>query len=160
MKKSFVFFGLLSCVPMLASNSDDSFVQILGFMAVAFIIIVAINIFFLMAQSAFAKSMKLTNREKETSIVWIWTQLIPLWNLVAIPITLLKLNEQYKTYVLENDSSNIKPFNVAIGWAWYISSILAIFIPSLGTGVILGVLIYFWIHISKVRKSIEANLKV
>lgn len=156
MKKIFVFGGLLSCLPMMASNSENLLFAGFGLIAVVLIVTVVLNILFLMAQSAFAKSMKLANKDKETSSVWIWTQLIPLWNLVAIPITLLKINEQYKTYVLENDSLQVESYSSTWGWVWYISSILSIFFPILGLVSLVG-LIGFWIHVSKVKKSIEAN---
>lgn len=156
MKKFFIFGGLLSSLPMMASNSENLLFAGFGLIAVVLIVTVVLNILFLMAQSAFAKSMKLANKDKETSSVWIWTQLIPLWNLVAIPITLLKINEQYKTYVLENDSLQVESYSSTWGWVWYISSILSIFFPILGLVSLVG-LIGFWIHVSKVRKSIEVN---
>lgn len=156
MKKSFILGGILSCLPLFAGNGEDTVFAAFGLVVVAFIVMFAITIFFLISQSSFAKSMRLKNRDKETSSIWIWTQLIPIWNFIAIPVTLIKLNEQFNTYILENDllnSSTIKSYNNTWGWVWYIGSVVSIFIPFAGLISFIGV-IGFWIHISNIRKSL------
>ena len=156
MKKSFILGGILSCLPLFAVNGEDTVFAAFGLVVVAFIVMFAITIFFLISQSSFAKSMRLKNRDKETSGIWIWTQLIPIWNFIAIPVTLIKLNEQFNTYILENNllnSSTIKSYNNTWGWVWYIGSVVSIFIPFAGLISFIGV-IGFWIHISNIRKSL------
>lgn len=69
---------------------------ILGIAAVFYVGMIVVTILFLLAQSKFVKSMNTSNEFNNTSAAWIWTQLIPIWNFVAIPVTLLKINKQYQ----------------------------------------------------------------
>jgi heme/copper-type cytochrome/quinol oxidase subunit 2 len=121
-----------------------------------FLIYVIVTIMFLLSQSKFAKSMKTSNEMKNTSGVWIWTQLIPLWSFIAIPVTLMKLNEQFRIYTEENNLENkveLKQYNNTWGWVWFGGSVLSILFQPLAIIAFIG-LIGFWIHISGVKKSL------
>lgn len=123
-----------------------------GIIAIYFLI----TILFLLSQSSFAKAMKTKNEMKNTSGVWIWTQLIPIWSLIAIPITLIKLNEQFRVFSEENELTNsteIKQYNNTWGWIWFGGSLLAIFVPFFGIVALIGI-IGFWIHISGVKNNL------
>lgn len=156
MKKFFFILGsIFVTLPLLASDESALF-AIIGVSFAMFAIMFIITIFFLISQSAFAKAMKVDNELKQTSPVWIWTQLIPIWSLVAIPVTLIKLNEQFNLYINENNLSteyNLKPYNNTWGWVWYIGSIVSFIFPLAALVSFVGV-IGFWIHISNVRKSL------
>lgn len=189
MKKAIILGGITLGLPLLAedSSSIDSFKKsldffetlgidlksILLFYGIFVVISLVINILFLRSVSSFAKSMKLSNSLKETSAVWIWTQLIPMWNYVAIPVSFIKLNEQYKEYVLENSSTEVKTFKPIWGWSYYISliliivsSFLEVLIPTLFLirhflWLVCSIgFIGFWVHISKVRKSIVTSSNI
>ncbi|QOP42099.1 hypothetical protein [Sulfurimonas marina] len=128
---------------------------LLGAMAIFFVINLIITILFLLSQSSFAKAMTTSNPMNNTSGVWIWTQLIPFWSLVAIPVTLLKLNTQFQAFVAEKNLSftEIKMYSNVWGWIWYGGTIASIFVPVLWVIALVG-LIGFWVHISNVKKSI------
>ena len=145
----------LISTPLLASDSEGVFAA-LGIAFVVFAIMFLITIFFLLSQSAFAKSMQTSDQSKNTSRVWIWTQLIPIWSLVAIPVTLIKLNEQFRVFISENSlgfDNSIKLYNNVWGWVWFFGTLVSLFIPFAGLISIIGV-IGFWIHINGVRKSL------
>lgn len=158
MKKSLIFGGIVSCIPLFALDGEEVFSIVIKSLIGIFIVLFVINIFFLRSQYLFSKSMQLNNKTKEISNIWIWTQLIPLWNFIAILFTLIKLDEHYNEYILENNllnSSSIIQYNKTWGWIWYIGSILTFIIPFAGLVSLIG-LIGFWIHISKVRKSLQS----
>lgn len=128
---------------------------IIGGFFIFFIINLIITILFLLSQNAFAKSMITSNPMNNTNGVWIWTQLIPLWNLVAIPVTLLKLNTQFQAFIAEKNLSytDIKMYSNLWGWIWYGGMIASWFLPILWIIALVG-LIGFWVHISNVKNSI------
>lgn len=154
MKKSFFILSSIFATLPLMADDGGAILAMLGVGFIVFAIMFAITVFFLISQSAFAKAMNVSNELKRTSSVWIWTQLIPIWSLIAIPVTLIKLNEQFNLYVSENNlSTELVSYNNTWGWVWYIGSIVSFFIPLAGLISLVGV-IGFWIHISKVRKSL------
>ena len=119
-------------------------------------VMLIVEIFFLAAQHSFVKTIRVANPTLNTSPVWIWTQLIPIWSFVAIPVTLIKIDKQFSAFVQENrlDESQIKFYSNTWGWVWYIGSVLSIFIPIMGLVSLAGV-IGFWVHINGVKKSVN-----
>ena len=153
------FFKILlmlgvAITPLLADNVDD-LTTIFAGMFIIYLIIFVITIFFLVAQSSFAKTITTSNQMLNTNPVWIWTQLIPIWSLVALPVTLLKLDAQFKAYIQEHNltEADIKMYTNLWGWIYYGGTIVSIFIPVGGIVALVG-LIGFWIHLNSVKKSI------
>lgn len=152
--KTLLGLGLLAS-PLLADTDGDVMAAVGGAFILFFLVYLAIVIMFLLSQSSFAKAMTTSNPMNNTSGVWIWTQLIPIWSLVAIPVTLLKLNTQFQAYVAENNLTfnDIKMYSNVWGWIWYGSTIASFIFPLFGLVALIG-LIGFWVHISNVKKSI------
>lgn len=150
-----MLLGLSS--PMFASDDAANAIGMVSAMMLFFFLLwLVVNIMFLLTQSKFAKSMQTSNEQKNTSAVWIWTQLIPLWAFIAIPVTLMKLNEQFKLYMVENDlngNPSVKEYNNTWGWVWFGGSVLSLIIPFAGLIGLVGV-IGFWIHIAGVKNSL------
>lgn len=123
-----------------------------------FLVMLAVNVLFLLTQSAFAKKMKTADESKNTSAVWIWTQLIPVWSLVAIPVTLSKLNSQFQTFLREKGlegNGSIKHYDKTWGWVWFGGTLASFIFPLAGIVALIGV-IGFWVHISNVKNSLAA----
>ncbi|MDH4944416.1 hypothetical protein [Sulfurimonas sp. C5] len=146
--------GLLA-TPLLAGSNNSVIAAMGGVVILFFLVYLALIILFLLSQSSFAKVMTTSNPMNNTSGVWIWTQLIPIWSLVAIPVTLLKLNTQFQAFVAERNLTfnDIKMYSNVWGWVWYGSSIASFIFPLFGLVALVG-LIGFWVHISNVKKSI------
>jgi heme/copper-type cytochrome/quinol oxidase subunit 2 len=147
----------LAASPLLAYQDDnaDAMAAVGGILIGFYLVLLVITIFFLLSQSAFAKSMETSNPMNNTGAVWIWTQLIPLWSLIAIPVTLMKLNAQFKAYMSEHNlqPNDVKAYNNTWGWVWYGGMIGSFIIPFLGIVALVG-LIGFWFHISSVKNSL------
>lgn len=147
----------LSASPLLAYQDDAaSAIAMIGGMIIGFyLLLFIIGIFFLISQSAFAKSMQTSNPLNNTNGVWIWTQLIPIWSLIAIPVTLMKLNAQFKAYMNEHNLqiNDVKSYNNTWGWVWFGGIIGSIFFPLLAIVALIG-LVGFWFHISSVKNSL------
>ena len=164
MKALLVLFSLMTLAGNLLAYGDDNtdavVAGILGFSFLFMIAMFVLEIFFLLAQHNFAKTIATSNPELNTSPVWIWTQLIPLWSLIAIPVTLIKLNNQYQAFLIEKGLSPIElPFKIYWGWIWYGGMVLSIFIPIFGIVSLVG-LIGFWIHLNDLTKKTRAMLAV
>ncbi len=146
--------GLLA-TPLLAGSNNGIMAAIGGAAILFFLVYLAIIILFLLSQSSFAQVMSTSNPMNNTSGVWIWTQLIPIWSLVAIPVTLLKLNTQFQAFVAERNLTfnDIKMYSNVWGWVWYGGSIASFIFPLFGIVALVG-LIGFWVHINNVKKSI------
>ncbi|MDY0328057.1 MAG: hypothetical protein RBR07_07400 [Arcobacteraceae bacterium] len=155
-----IFRGLVLSLgmitPLFANAEEESLGMVMGLFVFILGLWLLVNVLFLLTQSKFAKTMKVQNWEKNTSPVWIWTQLIPIWSFIAIPVTLIKLNEQFKLYMSENnlnDNPMIKQYNNTWGWVWFGGSVLSLIIPFAGLIGFVGV-IGFWIHIAGVKNSL------
>ncbi len=152
-----IFFA--SVTPMLAMSDDEAagaaVAAAMGGAMLILVIGIVITIFFLVAESAFVDTIKTSNPLLNTSKVWIWTQLIPLWNIVATPVTLLKIEKQFAAFVQEHHltESDIKYYNSVWGWLWFGGNVASIFLPVFGIVGLIG-LIGFWVHINSVKKSI------
>jgi hypothetical protein len=123
-----------------------------------FVVMIVVNILFLMTQSGFAKSMETDDPSLNTSPVWIWTQLIPVWSLVAIPVTLTKLSRQFNAFLEANslvDDARIKRYDTTWGWVWYGGVIASMFIPVAALVALVGVT-GFWVHVANVKQSLAA----
>lgn len=123
-----------------------------------FVVMLVVNILFLMTQSAFAKTMQTSDPSKNTSAVWIWTQLIPVWSLVAIPVTLMKLDGQFQAFLQEKGlegSGMVKPYDKTWGWVWFGGTLASFIFPIAGIIALIGVT-GFWVHIAKVKNSLAA----
>ncbi|AXH13158.1 hypothetical protein [Halarcobacter bivalviorum] len=76
---------------------------------------------------------------------WLWSQLIPFWSFIAIPITLIKINKQLKK--IENF------YKATYSWIWFFTSILSIFFAPI---LILNLIsfILFYKQLQKVGKTL------
>lgn len=157
LKTLLMVFGLSLVVvtPVLAMSDDSGVGAAIGIVAVFFIVGIVVTIFFLLAQSSFVDTIQTSNPLVNTSKVWIWTQLIPIWSLIAIPVTLLKINTQFQVFVQEKGytQSDIKYYTSLWGWIWFGGNIASILIPVMGIVSLVGV-IGFWVHLNSVKKSI------
>ena len=158
--QALAFVLALSCVitsPLLAASSEDLAIGLSILGLVVIVAAIVITILFLIAQSSLVDTMRTSNPDLNTSKAWIWTQLIPIWALVAIPVTLVKINSQFQAFVQEHNYTpeDIKFYSSLWGWIWYGANIVSIFIPIVGVVSLIGI-IGFWVHINGVRKSILA----
>ena len=127
--------------------------ELLIILALIVVFIIPIVLFF-NSQVKLAKKMRTSDFEMNTGSGWIWTQIIPLWSLVATPVTLTKLNKQFHVYTEENNLSPLVKYDNLWGWIWYGSTIASAIIPFAGLIALVG-FIGYWIHIVKVRKELE-----
>ncbi len=82
---------------------------------------------------------------------WLWSQLIPFWSFIAIPITLIKINKQLKNYLKQKRIENF--YKVTYSWIWFFTSVLSIFFAPL---LILNLIsfILFYKQLQKVEKTL------
>lgn len=111
------------------------------------VLVLTICIFILiLKQLGFIKKIN-----KKINFLWIWTQIIPIWSFVAIPITLIKINKQVKAYLKENNLENT--YKPSYGWIWFLTSIISLpFSPFLIISLISFIL--FYKHLEKVENSL------
>ncbi len=127
--------------------------ELLIILAFMIVFILPIILFF-SSQVKLAKTMRTSDIEMNTGSGWIWTQIIPLWSLVATPVTLIKLNQQFLVYIEENNLSPVVKYNNLWGWIWYGGTIASAIIPFAGLIAIVG-FIGYWIHVVKVREGLN-----
>lgn len=111
------------------------------------VLVLTICIFILiLKQLGFIKKIN-----KKINFLWIWTQIIPIWSFVAIPITLIKINKQVKAYLKENNLENT--YKPSYGWIWFLTSIISL--PfHLFLIISLISFILFYKHLEKVENSL------
>ncbi|WP_418184921.1 hypothetical protein ACNSOS_08255 [Aliarcobacter vitoriensis] len=116
-------------------------------------------IFYLLSLDKLAKLI----RDENNSITiihraWVWTQLIPIWSVVAIIVYHIKILEATK--VLELNLSlpkNTIKYPEIIGWVFALAFLYS-WIPVIGAIVGCSVWIIYWIRIILTSKQIY-NLK-
>lgn len=127
-------------------------IGIIGIIGV-FAIFIIVWVFFIISQNNLIDAMSAKDSSVEpVSKAWTWTQLIPIWSIVALAVSIAKINAQHQEYVQHNGAS-AKPFNAMWGWAYLISVVVSSFLPFLGV-VALVFLILYWVNIVGATKSI------
>ncbi len=132
--------------------------QDIGFIDILVLTItIIVGIFLLAAQHSLAKTMKNSVPTKHTHGFWIWTQMIPFWSFISMPITLIKLKAQFRHFLDEHDITleDVTSYNHSWGWFLYVSIIISILFPSFTVITLIGMVTYN-IHIVDVKKSILA----
>lgn len=137
---------------MAEDNNVNSYLVFL----ISFLVVYSvIYYFYLKTLINFIKSMKLETSVYETSTVWVWTQVIPLWGFVAFIVFLIKIETQYKFFLIENNNMDnlIYHYDSKLGW-WLLgtSFVSAFFTPLVIVSFI--ILILFWVNIYRTTKSI------
>ncbi len=131
----------------MSSAAAESLFELLLLTFVVLVLTICIFILIL-KQLGFIKKIN-----KEINSLWIWTQIIPVWSFVAIPITLIKINKQVKAYLKENNLENT--YKPSYGWIWFLTSIISLpFSPFLIISLISFIL--FYKHLGKVEKSLKS----
>jgi hypothetical protein len=125
-----------------------------------------IKVFFIIAQNKLINNIPVNYKSKQTNMVWLWTQLIPVWGYLAFMITLFKIEEQFQQYKIENalqENKNIINFSTTWGLVYLISLGITMFnngLPAIFSFAIFIVpvaFIIFWLHMNKVRNSIASS---
>lgn len=119
----------------------------LSFIFFGSIIYFIVAIFYLLSLAKAAKSIRTNNPVTYVSRVWVWTQLIPLWNLVAFIMYNAKMSAAVAVYNNENNTSIVYP--VCLGWAILFSFLYA-WVPVLGWIAAVVVFIMFWSKVANV----------
>lgn len=117
------------------------------------IVYFVVALFYLASLAKATKSIRSNNPVTYVSRAWAWTQLIPLWNIVAIVVYNAKMSTAVAVYNSDNNSSLAYPSG--LGWA-LVFSFLYVWVPVFGWIAAIVVLIMFWIKVANV--SAEAML--
>jgi len=120
---------------------------------------IIIAILYIISQNKFIDSLKINNSKLETNKVWTWTQLIPIWSIVAQIIALIKMTDQYKNFLIEKNitSSEITEYKPLWGWLFIGFIIISAIIPFASILALVFSIMY-WVNISNTRKSIQLYL--
>lgn len=121
--------------------------------------LIAITIFYLLSLDKLVKTVR-TVDDSFTFIsrVWVWTQLIPLWNFVALIVYHVKMTNAIRALELKSElpKGEIK-YPVVLGWFSALGALYS-WIPFIGPLGYLVVWIIYWIKVSSTSKQI-INLK-
>ena len=151
-----IILGLFAS-PLLAVDytQGDGLILFGGVLIITHLVFFVIEFFFLLSQSAMANAMQTSDPNNNTSGVWRWTQLIPIWTLIATPVVLVKLSNQFSVYVRENDLNlqDVKPYSSTWGWVWYAGTIGSAFYDAISIVALVGFIVY-WVHIYNVKNSL------
>ena len=137
-------------------NEEEAIIAaMLGFGLIGMLIGLAIMVFFLLSLQKCLKEVSPSNRTMEPGMVWL--NLIPLFNLVWIFITVIKLSE---SVIAEGQSRQVSVDDggKVIGLVYAISLIASI-IPLIGllAGLVaLVTFIIYWVKVAGYRKTLAA----
>ena len=140
---------------------DISQETLLVIMLVLLLLFLVAGVMFIVSQQKLATNLTTANGEQKIHGIWFWTQLIPLWNIVALIVTQVKINEQYKIF-MHNHSSQSVGYSITLFY-WYLGLSLVGLVPIVGVFASLAsmiVFIMFWVKMSKATKQINAILDV
>jgi len=132
------------------------------FMLIFFIIVIVgivIKCLYISSQQKLANALTDSNQTPRISGAWLWTQLIPLWSIVALIVTMVKLTTESQINQTRNNLD--KPiFSATLCYTYLVLGVLSI-IPVLGA--ILGLVsfviwIVFWVKIVSMRGVVESQV--
>lgn len=130
--------------------------MLMGFGAIGIFVIFAalivVWIFFIISQNKLINALAAENQTMPVSKVWTWTQIIPIWGLVALAVSIVKIGAQHDAYT-EKHGALSKPYKPTLGWAYLISIIVSGIIPFIGI-ITLIIWIVYWVNIAGATKSI------
>ncbi len=145
-------------VPLNSIVSQDVSVIVLIALIIVFF---AVGVLFIISQQKLANSLTNANDTPKIHSAWFWTQLIPLWNIIALLVSQVKVNEQYKIFI-QNHSSESVGYSINMLY-WCLGLSLVGIIPIIGVLSSLAsmvVFVIFWSKMSKATKQINAILEV
>jgi hypothetical protein len=151
--KSVLIALLLSTTYLSASDIDGN---IMGYTILILIPFILISILYIISQNKLIDALQTNNIQLRTNKIWTWTQLIPIWSLVAQIVAIVKMTEQYKVFLKEKNirPNEVKEYKPLWGWLFMGFMIASMLIPFLGIMTLIFWIIY-WINIYGARKSIQ-----
>jgi hypothetical protein len=111
-----------------------------------------ITIFFIISQNRLIDAMAKDENSIPVNKAWTWTQLIPLWNYIALAVSISKLSNQYQEYVSKKGAPSTA-FNPTMGWVYFVASVISLFIGFAWVVALIFWIVY-WINISGTTKCI------
>ena len=164
MKTMSSLVGLILVSTNLFARDDGSaavLTGLIGFVALIWISVAVVMVFFILTQNKLIDAIALNNHEMNTAKVWTWTQLIPIWTYVAQAVTIVKLTEQYKHFLNENkiEVYNVSEYKPLWGWLGLGFGAISMVAPFFGM-VAFVFLILYWINIHNATISIKRNILV
>ncbi len=137
------------------SDEEAFFLALLGFGFIGFLIGLAIMVLFLLSLHKCLKEVSEANREMQPGLVWL--NLIPLFNLVWIFITVIKLAD---SVIAEGQARgiNVEDGGKTIGLVYAICIIVSIipFIGFIAALVALITFIIYWVKVAGYRKMLAS----
>lgn len=107
--------------------------SIVGLIFLALLIFIAVR--YIISQQSLSNAYSDANQTDKISGAWFWTQLIPLWGMVAIIVCVTKISEQAKTF---SQNTGVKTaYNPTLFYCYFGISFLSI-IPLIGLVAILA----------------------
>ncbi|API87289.1 hypothetical protein [Francisella uliginis] len=119
-----------------------------------FAIYIFISVRYIMSQQSLSNAYSDANQTDKISGAWFWTQLVPLWNMVAIIVCVTKISEQAKTFSKNTGATAI--YNPTLFYCYFGISFLSM-IPLIGLVAILAsfiLWIIFWVNLSSSKKQV------
>lgn len=140
----------------MAWAEDDSAALIAGIgmtvFAFLFLFWFVVTIFFVLSQNKLVDAYAEANNTQPISKIWTWTQLIPLWSIVALLVSIIKFSEEKQNFKTKYGVVQSQ-YNPILGWsvvgAWFFSMI----IPFIGI-VAFPLWIVYWVNVSSASKSV------
>ena len=125
------------------------------------IIFFATGILFIMSQQKLSNSLTNANDTHKIHSAWFWTQIIPLWNIVALVVSQVKINDQCKIFMQNHNSEGVG-YSITLLYLYLGLSVVGM-IPIIGVLASIAslvVFIVFWVKMSKATKQINAILEL
>jgi heme/copper-type cytochrome/quinol oxidase subunit 2 len=154
---SVAFADMQNQTPLNDIVSQEVMIVILLALIVVFF---AVGVLFIMSQKKLSNSLTNANDTPKIHGAWFWTQLIPLWNIIALVVSQVKVNGQYKIF-MQNHSSESVGYSINLLY-WYLGLSFVGMIPIIGVLASLAsmvVFLIFWSKMSKATKQINAILE-
>ena len=125
-----------------------------GLIVLLFITVLLTSVFFILAQQKLIKRFRIVNHDApQINILWLWSQLIPIWSYIALIVTANHLKQQDAIfYKVQNKEKGRFKVNYTY---LYVGSIILTMIPPISIIASLVNMVMFvvvWANISKTTK--------
>lgn len=157
-----LFIGLLSMGTALFAMGPDGDQEaamaaalgmgVMAMVLIFFVVWLIVSLLFIMSQNKLIDALAHGSSSMPISKVWTWTQLIPVWSIVALIVSIVKLSAAYKEYVAKHGESS-KPYNPTWGWIMIGSWVISLVFAPVGFVMFIFWIIY-WVNIAGAHKAI------
>jgi len=158
LKVLLLLLPFITTTTLFASDDINGAFILIAFIIILFIILI---ILFINSQNNLIDVLAVEDRSARTSKFWTWSQIVPIWSVIAQIVAIIKITNQYHAFVRENSIfyGEIDEYQPIWGWLYIGFGLASLFFKPFAVIAFIFFIMY-WINISRTTKSVMRFLNM